>query len=337
MNYEHDSLDAYTHIRATNSQIAARSGSLPWERYANYCFSVISIYAVFESFCKYVIPRTIFSLDRVGGLPPHDVETISKKYFAEVSKLLNSGDKARILRVATKQDLVISLANVFGHKKLAHLIPEAIGFNQGNFNLDDAVNLLKEIGIHDVMTKVASSNAALTYAAALGFAETGDGIRNAVADLVERRNVLAHQLPDNADILGSSLICGYCDLFEEIIRILSCSIRGKVADVFLSSRPEIKVEFPIRQRINNGTIVCVDCCRSIQVGDHLIVCKEVDQQLEGIDILKIVRIEYQGRALKRSMKQIHPQVGISFENGKVPAMAKLFFCARWVATKSKIA
>jgi hypothetical protein len=273
----------------------------------------------------------------VGKISPDDVESIAKKYYSEVSKLLILGDKNRFSKVKSKQDLVISLANVFGHKKITHVIPEAIGFNQGNFDLDDAVSLLNEIGIQDAMSKIAASNKASTHAVALGFAENGDGIKNAVADLVERRNVLAHQLPDNADILGPTLISGYCDLFEEVLRALSSSIRGKVADVFLESISGREIEFPILQRINNGTIVCIDCCRSLQVGDHLIVCKEDGGRREGIDILRIARIEHQGRSLKRSTANRHPQVGISFSNGKVPTVAKLFFCERWVASKARIA
>ena len=166
------------------------------------------------------------------------------------------------------------------------------------------------------MARFAVDESSKAAAASLGFAGTAEGVKNAIEDLVERRNRLAHDLPEDASLLAPDDLVAQFRLVSAVASVVGAQLRGILANILLSHSSSLQ---PLRilGRLRNGTVIMCDTPCSIRMSNVIVSSRLDGSSQQGWDIHPIARMEYCSREIRRVDPKHHPQVGIELRRGRI--------------------
>lgn len=297
------------------AEIASRIIGIPGRRIA-YTHGIISLYALLESFYD-SSATTFFSIlsdnrsEEIFGFP-----ILRDKVLTNSLAVLARFEMSSASRAYSREDVVSNLSRVYANDPRG-LLPKVITESQSNVRISRFEETYDGISSKTLMSRLADDSKSREVAVKLGFSDSADGVKNAIEDLVERRNRLAHDLPEDSSILSPADVCLHIDLINSVSITIASFLRGIIANnLILYSSCLNKVENI--EVFKNGVVIVGDtpCVFGL---NHMIISGRIDasQSEVGWDIYPIAGIEFNGRALKRISPKNHSQFGVELGRGKI--------------------
>ncbi len=289
-----------------------------------YTYGIISCYALLESFYESSAAAFFEIVRENQSSEIYGFSNLREKVMTKSVSILGRFEVSSTSRFHSREDVASALASVYSQSRTRGLLTRVITERQANVRIStfrDTYDILSPICL---MSRLASDVRSKSISSQLGFAESTEGICNAIEDLVERRNRLAHDLPDDDSLLGSADVGFHFDLVKSVAATIASHLRGALATNLITHSSRL-INLTLISRIRSGEIL--GCSTPSTIGmKHLVIGTKTDENGTefGWDIYSIARIEFQNRAIRRVIPAQHAQIGIQLARRRVPESARVF-------------
>ncbi|MEV3924402.1 HEPN domain-containing protein [Actinomadura coerulea] len=239
-----------------------------------YIGCISALYASFENFAERVALRfsEMLLADPVN-LTDEQLSNLRRRYVKNASTLLSQSLGVGRYREVTELDVAKSLASCLDESSTSFdLRLELIALHNSNLRWESLCELFVW-AVQDLQDRIRRSDAVESWAA-LTNSTSGSALlgilRSELADLVERRNEVAHRaIPD--EIQSHERLLAKVDFIEALALGLVASLAGLLVDVSVRNGESVSLGIPTEYYRNKRVVVIPSIGSPVAEGDFVLI------------------------------------------------------------------